>query len=311
MRFLDMRDLISTNIDWKMLTMKRPESRLDEEYFSRVVEMKRLELKTKAEDGFGLRRSAFRVTRHPKTMYKYRSRDMDTDFDLDSFVPDIDYESYAREDPDENQMNQDQVENANELVAKLLGDDFSDNFTSGKEKELVQSVRRKSSVKKLGKGRRGGKDSPVQNLKAGQMKSGAKQDSDKKNPVKKNSDKQHLVKNENPVSGQMNPKEKNSINLKERNPLNSKVKDMSSINRKGNLVNARKRVTTRSTKLGTSRKERSEPERTKEEKAEEKKGEEEKEEMEEEENRFANTWIDATKEKEAPRIVVTGTLPGE
>ena len=289
-----MRDLISTNIDWKMLTMKRPESKLDEEYFSRVVEMKRLELKTKAEDGFGLRKSAFRITRHPKTMYKYRSRDMDTDFDLDSFVPDIDYESYAREDLDENQMNQEQVENANELVAKLLGDDFSDNFTTGKEKELVESARRKSSVKKLGKGQGvGGKNSPAQNSKVGQMKSDAKQDSDKTN-----SDKKRLVKNENPDFGQMNPKgqssinpkEKNSINPKERSSVNSKVKDISSINRKGNLVNARKRVTTRSTKLGTSKKEKSEPERTKEEKPEEKK-EEEEEKMEEEENRFANTWI--------------------
>lgn len=310
-----MRDLISTNIDWKMLTMKRPESKLDEEYFSRVVEMKRLELKTKTEDGFGLRRNAFRVTRHPKTMYKYRSRDMDTDFDLDSFLPDIDYESYAREDPDENQMNRNQVENANELVAKLLGDDFSDNFTSGKEKELVESVRRKSSVKKLDKGKGvGGKNGPVQNSKVGQMKSGAKQDS-----VNKNSDKKHLVKNENPVFGQMNPKgkssinpkEKNSINPKERNSLNPKVKDISSTSRKGNSVNGKKRVTTRITKLGTSKKERSELERTDEGKSEEKE-EKEKEKMEEEEeNRFANTWIDATKEKEAPRIVVTGTLPGE
>lgn len=311
MRFLDMRDLISSNIDWKMLTMKRPESKLDEEYFSKVVQMKRLELKTKAEDGFGLRKSAFRITRHPKTMYKYRSRDMDTDFDLDSFLPDIDYESYARVDQDENQMNQDQAENANELVAKLLGDDFSDNFTSGKEKELVQNARRKSSAKKIGKGPDvRPKNTPLHNSKVGQTKSGAKQDSEKKNSEKKNSDKKSLVKNEKTVFGQMNPKGERSINSKEKNSINSKVKDMSSINRQGNLMKGRNRVTNLGTKLGTPKKEKSEPERTKGEKSEEKK-EEEKKMEEEEENRFANTWIDATKEKEAPRIVVTGTLPGE
>ena len=299
-----MKDLIATDIDWKMLTMKRPVSKIDEEYFSRVVEMKRLEHKTKLEDGYGPRKNALKFTRHPRTLYRYRSHDIDTmDFDL---VPDIDYESYARDDPDENQMNHDQVENANELVAKLLGDDFSDNFTSGKDKELAENVRRKSSVKKLAAGNKaaisGGKKSPVQS-------SGHKREIEKKprtdsplpTNVPKRSPKENLL---------LNPKE-DLVKKKSGSALNDSKRASSS--------NSRKRVPpspSRGARPGQKSK-RDKPETksnaqvANEEVAQVEVTEEKMEEEKEDENRFASTWIDATKEKVNPTIVVTGTLPGE
>lgn len=300
MRFLDMKDLIATNIDWKMLTMKRPVSKIDEEYFSRVVEMKRLEHKTKLEDGYGLRRTAFKLTRHPRTMYKYRSHDSDI-LDFETIIPDVDYESYARDDPDENQVNVDQVENANELVAKLLGDDFSDNFTSGKDRELAENVRRKSSVKKVAKSLKnpgGGftSPSPVQRSLTPLKKEPAQSTS---RPIRKN-EVRSKSRTDSPLPAsvtKLNPKAKS---------LNSKPSST-----RGNLT--KRTPTTRGTKSGqATKKDKIEVGKNVTQDTERKEDEKmEMNEVEEEKNRFANTWIDATKEKGAPKIVVTGTLPGE
>ncbi|XP_030384311.1 uncharacterized protein LOC115631641 [Scaptodrosophila lebanonensis] len=43
-------ELCAVPIDWKMLTTLRPKSKMEEEYFSRMVEMGKLQLKTEARD---------------------------------------------------------------------------------------------------------------------------------------------------------------------------------------------------------------------------------------------------------------------
>ncbi|XP_055857166.1 uncharacterized protein LOC129920038 [Episyrphus balteatus] len=50
MRDVVLMELCAVPIDWKMLTTLRPKSKLEEEYFSRLVEMGKLQLKTEARD---------------------------------------------------------------------------------------------------------------------------------------------------------------------------------------------------------------------------------------------------------------------
>ncbi|KAH8299582.1 hypothetical protein KR044_003253 [Drosophila immigrans] len=50
MKDVVLMELCAVPIDWKMLTTLRPKSKQEEEYFSRMVEMGKLELKTEAKD---------------------------------------------------------------------------------------------------------------------------------------------------------------------------------------------------------------------------------------------------------------------
>ncbi|EDW19263.1 uncharacterized protein LOC6583109 [Drosophila mojavensis] len=50
MKDVVLMELCAVPIDWKMLTTLRPKSKQEEEYFSRMVEMGKLELKTEARD---------------------------------------------------------------------------------------------------------------------------------------------------------------------------------------------------------------------------------------------------------------------
>lgn len=50
MRSLNLMDLCAVPIDWKMLTTLRPKTKMEEEYFSRLVEMGKLQMKTQARD---------------------------------------------------------------------------------------------------------------------------------------------------------------------------------------------------------------------------------------------------------------------
>ncbi|KAL4702593.1 hypothetical protein ACJJTC_016069 [Scirpophaga incertulas] len=50
MRGLKFEDLCTVPIEWRMLTSIRPKSKLDEEYFNRLIELGKAELKTKARD---------------------------------------------------------------------------------------------------------------------------------------------------------------------------------------------------------------------------------------------------------------------
>ncbi|ALC44130.1 CG6216 [Drosophila busckii] len=50
MKDVVLMELCAVPIDWKMLTTLRPKSKMDEEYFSRMVEMGKLEIKTEARD---------------------------------------------------------------------------------------------------------------------------------------------------------------------------------------------------------------------------------------------------------------------
>ncbi|XP_023936445.1 uncharacterized protein LOC112044727 [Bicyclus anynana] len=50
MRGLKFEELCAVPIEWRMLTSIRPKSKLDEEYFNRLVELGKSELKTRARD---------------------------------------------------------------------------------------------------------------------------------------------------------------------------------------------------------------------------------------------------------------------
>ncbi|XP_045767020.1 uncharacterized protein LOC123868513 [Maniola jurtina] len=50
MRGLKFDDLCAVPIEWRMLTSIRPKSKLDEEYFNRLIELGKSELRTKAKD---------------------------------------------------------------------------------------------------------------------------------------------------------------------------------------------------------------------------------------------------------------------
>jgi len=50
MKDVVLMELCAVPIDWKMLTTLRPKNKQEEEYFSRMVEMGKLELKTEARD---------------------------------------------------------------------------------------------------------------------------------------------------------------------------------------------------------------------------------------------------------------------
>lgn len=50
MRSVVIMDLSSVPIDWKMLTTLRPKTKQEEEYFSRLVEMGKMQLKTEMRD---------------------------------------------------------------------------------------------------------------------------------------------------------------------------------------------------------------------------------------------------------------------
>ena len=128
LRFIEMKDLLSTDIDWKMLTMARPAAKIDEDFYSRFVECARLHEKASLSEGNGMRRILMKLSsRHPKSpsfFGRYQARHVSDQLaDLD-FDPDIDYDSYAREEPNpEDLVKNEVVENATELVSKLFGDD--------------------------------------------------------------------------------------------------------------------------------------------------------------------------------------------
>lgn len=50
MREIILTDLYTVPIDWKMLTTLRPKTKIEEEYFSRLVEMGKLQLKSEIRD---------------------------------------------------------------------------------------------------------------------------------------------------------------------------------------------------------------------------------------------------------------------
>ncbi|XP_065160860.1 uncharacterized protein [Atheta coriaria] len=56
MKGLKLEDLAKVPIDWKMLTSIRPKNKMDEDFYSRIVELKKAELKTQALDKRNLMR---------------------------------------------------------------------------------------------------------------------------------------------------------------------------------------------------------------------------------------------------------------
>lgn len=113
MRHLNLNDFCGTEINWKMLTLSRPPTKLEEDYFSQLVKLYQLRHKTKIEDGHGFRKAVFRLSRHPRVL-QYKP----VNFAFDSFgfkcnedrksiliKEDTSYDAYARI-PSETESNQ-------------------------------------------------------------------------------------------------------------------------------------------------------------------------------------------------------------
>lgn len=103
MKSINLNDFCETDIDWKMLTILRPNNKLEDQYFSKLVELYRLRHKTRIEDGFGLKEAVFKKSRHPRVMrYKPISFARIDSFGFESnrnsfkFKEDISYEAFAR-----------------------------------------------------------------------------------------------------------------------------------------------------------------------------------------------------------------------
>ena len=62
---VSMSSLCSVSIDWKMLTPHRPENSLEDQMFSRLVELNRLRLMTRQEEDEQVRQDPDRVVRLP------------------------------------------------------------------------------------------------------------------------------------------------------------------------------------------------------------------------------------------------------
>ncbi|KAI1285522.1 hypothetical protein HDE_12116 [Halotydeus destructor] len=150
LRHLNMGHFAGTDIDWKMLTLARPPTKRHEMLFSRLVDLRKLHHKTKMEDGFGLRKAVFAVSRHPLVMRYGRSH-----VSLDSgegsggvLQGDFDYESYARclpdGDLDEEGKPRDQAADSalQEQVARLMQEDFGD---SGHQSERTSGRKKRQS----------------------------------------------------------------------------------------------------------------------------------------------------------------------
>ncbi|XP_054164810.1 uncharacterized protein LOC128962461 [Oppia nitens] len=65
---LNLNDFCETDIDWKMLTILRPETHLEEQYFTNLVQLYQLRHKTRCELGFVTKETIFKVSRHPRVM---------------------------------------------------------------------------------------------------------------------------------------------------------------------------------------------------------------------------------------------------
>lgn len=121
LRFIEIKDIIHTDIDWKMLTTVRPGSKIDEDFYTRFLECARLHEKLKQTEGH---KSKFRFHPRSKLGLKFRSSDLSDDLLSLHLNTDHDYDDFARVDLSEvNECTNDTQENANELVAKLLGED--------------------------------------------------------------------------------------------------------------------------------------------------------------------------------------------
>jgi hypothetical protein len=101
MSHLNLNDFCGTEIDWKMLTLSRPSTKLEEDYMSKLVELYQFRHKTRIEDGYGFRKAVFRLSRHPPVM---QYKPVSLMFDLKSsentkrilIKEDTTYEAYAR-----------------------------------------------------------------------------------------------------------------------------------------------------------------------------------------------------------------------
>lgn len=120
LRSIEVKDLIYTDIDWKMLTSIRPESKTDEDFFTRFIECARLHEKLKLTE---FNKTKDREARQSKLGLKFKSTDLSEELMNLHISTDYNYDDYARENVDEDgEIANDAQENANELVAKLLGE---------------------------------------------------------------------------------------------------------------------------------------------------------------------------------------------
>lgn len=137
LRSIEVKDLIYTDIDWKMLTSIRPENKTEEDFFTRFIECARLHEKLKVTEFNKKDREA----RQSKLGLKFKSTDLSEELMNLHLSTDYNYDDYARENIDEDgEIANDAQENANELVAKLLGETSLDVSEGASGQERSNSI---------------------------------------------------------------------------------------------------------------------------------------------------------------------------
>lgn len=151
-------EICAVPIDWKMLTTLRPKLKTDEDYFDRLIEMGKLQIKTEALDK--------KVNAPVNTMRKFKNKagvietrittcaECSEEFCLGTTCGEFNYDLFARI-PIKIEKKKTAEHGSNKsttsIIAKLMGTDKEKGKKSGgADKTKRRPRRRKSPVKKKG-----------------------------------------------------------------------------------------------------------------------------------------------------------------
>ncbi|CRK95662.1 CLUMA_CG009120, isoform A [Clunio marinus] len=155
MRSIVIMEICAVPIDWKMLTTQRPKLKIDENYFDRLIEMGKLQIKTEAMDK--------KVNAPVNTVRKFKNKagvietriitcaECGEEFCLGNSCGEFNYDLFARV-PIKIEKKKTNEHGSNKsttsIIAKLMGTDKDKMKTSNSDKLKRRPRRRKSPVKK-------------------------------------------------------------------------------------------------------------------------------------------------------------------
>lgn len=148
-------EICAVPIDWKMLTTLRPKLKTDEDYFDRLIEMGKLQIKTEAMDK--------KVNAPVNTMRKFKNKagvietrittcpECSEEFCMGSTCSEFNYDLFARI-PIKVEKKKTNEHGSNKsttsIIAKLMGTDKEKGKKSSSDKIKRRPRRRKSPAKK-------------------------------------------------------------------------------------------------------------------------------------------------------------------
>lgn len=148
-------EICAVPIDWKMLTTLRPKLKTDEDYFDRLIEMGKLQIKTEATDK--------KVNAPVNTMRKFKNKagvietriitcnECGEEFCFGSSCGEFNYDLVARI-PIKVEKKKTNEHGSNKsttsIIAKLMGTDKDKGKKSGADKIMKRRPRRRKSPKK-------------------------------------------------------------------------------------------------------------------------------------------------------------------